>query len=64
MKRTVANLQNKVAEIKTVDRAKLVLMQYLGFSEEAAHKYIEKEAMNSRKSRFEVASEILRTYEN
>ncbi len=64
MKRTVANLQSKVAEIKTVDRAKCVLMQYLGFSEEAAHKYIEKQAMDSRRNRLEVAEEILRTYEN
>lgn len=64
MKSTVANLQNKVAEIKLVDRAKCVLVQYLAMSEEAAHKYIEKRAMDSRQSRLQVAEEILRTYEN
>jgi len=39
-------------------------MQYLGLTEAAAHKYIEKEAMDTRRSRYEVAIEVLKTYEN
>ena len=64
MKRVVANLQDKIAEVKLIDRAKCLLVQYLGMSEEEAHRYIEKQAMDNRTGRLEVAREILRTYES
>lgn len=56
-------LQNKIEEIRLVNRAKICLMQYLKFSEPQAHRYIEKLAMDTRQTRKEVAQNILSTYE-
>lgn len=64
MKRTIANLQKKIAEVKIVERAKCALAVRRGMSEEDAHRYIEKSAMDSRMSRMEVAEEILRKFEH
>lgn len=63
MKTQYVMLQQKLEEIKVVDRAKCVLMQYLNMTEEQAHKYIERHAMDSRQSRYEVAKGILTGYE-
>ena len=51
-------------EIKLVNRAKSCLMQYLKFSEPQAHRYIEKQAMDTRRTRKDVAKHILSIYEN
>ena len=56
-------LQNKISDIKLIDRAKLTLIQYLRMSEEEAHKYIEKQSMNLRITRVQVAKNILKIYE-
>lgn len=56
-------LQNKIEEIRLVDRAKCVLIQYLHFTEAQAHRYIEKQAMDRRVTRREIAENVLRTYE-
>lgn len=56
-------LQNKIEEIRLVNRAKICLMQYLKFSEPQAHRYIEKQAMDTRQTRKDVALRILSTYE-
>lgn len=56
-------LQRKMEESKLINRAKCVLIQYLNMTEEQAHKYIEKQAMNMRRSRTSVAESILRTYD-
>ncbi|MDD4796558.1 MAG: ANTAR domain-containing protein [Eubacteriales bacterium] len=56
-------LQNKIAEIRLVDRAKLVLMQHLNMTEPQAHRYIVKQAMDMRITRKEVAQGILKAYE-
>ncbi len=56
-------LQDRIEEIRLVDRAKCALIQYLQFTEPQAHRYIEKQAMDRRISRREVAEGILRTYE-
>ena len=56
-------LQEKIEEMRLVDRAKCTLVQYLGFTEAQAHRYLEKQAMDMRMTRREVAEEILRTYE-
>lgn len=55
-------LKSSLEEAKILNRAKFLLMQYLSLSEERAHKYIEKQAMDMRISRIEVAKQILRTY--
>ena len=56
-------LHRRLDEIKAVNRAKLVLMQYLKFSESQAHKYIEKQAMDLRMTRYEIAMKIIKTYD-
>jgi len=55
-------LDAKVAEYKIVNRAKWALIENLHFTEEQAHKYIEKQAMDLRTSRKEIANNILKTY--
>jgi response regulator NasT len=57
-------LQDKIGEIKLVNRAKWVLVQYLSMSEQQAHKYIEQQAMNRRVSKKKIAEKILKTYEH
>lgn len=56
-------LQNKIEEMRLVDRAKCILIQYLNMTEKQAHKYIEKQAMDFRQSRSTIAKKILQTYE-
>ncbi len=53
----------KISEIRLISRAKAALMKYLRFTEPQAHKYIEKQAMNSRCTRREIAEKVLAQYE-
>ena len=64
MQRENKKLIQKIEDIRIVDRAKCILISYLSMTEPEAHRYIEKQAMDMRKTRREVAEEILRTYEN
>ena len=57
------SLHQKIEEIRIVTRAKCVLIQYLSMTESQAHRYIEKQAMDMRTSRQEIAQNILKTYE-
>lgn len=57
-------LKNKIQEIKLVDRAKCILIESLNMSENEAHKYIEKQAMNNRLTKVDVANDILKTYDS
>ena len=57
------DLLKKLDDMRLINRAKLVLMQNMGFTEEQAHKHIEKRAMDMRRTRAEVAMDILKTYE-
>lgn len=57
-------LQRRLEELKLVDRAKCALIQYLNMTEQQAHRYIEKQAMDLRSTRREVAEEILKAYES
>ena len=57
-------LQNKLEEIRLIDRAKCVLIQYLNMTEQQAHRYIEKQSMDLRQSRVVTAESILKTYES
>ncbi|MGB5824709.1 MAG: ANTAR domain-containing protein [Proteocatella sp.] len=56
-------LKEKIEEIRLIDRAKHALIQYLSMSEPESHRYIEKQAMDMRISRREVARSILKIYE-
>ena len=50
--------------MKIVNRAKSMLMQYLNLTEEQAHRHIQKQAMDLRKTQRTVAEDILKTYQN
>lgn len=54
-----ARLADKIAQLRLVDRAKCYLIARRGMSEADAHRLIEKQAMDTRRSRGEVAQEIL-----
>lgn len=55
-------LQDRIKDIRIINRAKCLLIQYERLSEEEAHKTIEKEAMNRQMSRRQIAEEILESY--
>ena len=57
-----ATVEDKIQEIRLVNKAKWALIQCLGMTEEEAHRHIEKRAMDERLTRREVASRILSTY--
>lgn len=57
------SLQEKMASIRTVNRAKWLLIEHLCMTEKDAHRYIEKQAMDTRLSREEIAENIIRTYD-
>ena len=52
-------LQDKLEELKLVDKAKCILIALEGMSEEEAHRYIEKNAMDMRMSKKQVAQKII-----
>ena len=56
-------LKVKISEIRLIDRAKCILIEYLNMSEPQAHRYIEKQAMDLRVTKKEIAENILKTYE-
>ncbi len=57
------SLKRKLDDTRIVTRAKLLLMSRLKMSENEAHRYIEKTAMDTGLKRREVAENIIRTYE-
>lgn len=57
-----ASVEEKIEEIRVVNRAKWLLIERLQMTEEEAHRYIEKQAMNQRISRRAAAENILRAY--
>lgn len=56
-------LSDRINEIKFVDRAKCLLIENTYISEEKAHKYIEKQAMRQRKTRGQIAHQIIMNYQ-
>ena len=56
-------LQEKMQDIRTVNQAKWLLIEIKRMTENEAHYYIEKQAMDMRLSRREVAENIIRTYD-
>lgn len=55
-------LKVKMEEIKLVNRAKMLLMQNLSMTEQEAHRFIEKDAMDRSMKRTAVADEIIKRY--
>lgn len=58
-----SSLESKMREIRLVNRAKLLLVERLSMTEEEAHRFIEKQAMDSCVKEGEIAENIIKTYE-
>ena len=56
-------MQEKLAQVRLVSRAKCCLIELGRMTEAEAHRYIEKKAMDTRRDRAEVAQEILDSYD-
>ena len=56
------SVEEKMEEIRIVNRAKWLLISELKLDESEAHRYIEKQAMDSCVSKRTVAEEIIKTY--
>lgn len=63
LKKETPEILGRIEEIRVINRAKSALMKYLRFTEPQAHRYIEKQAMNNRQTRREVAEHIISQYE-
>ena len=56
------SFEEKMSEIRVVNRAKWLLISELNMSEPEAHRYIEKQAMDRCVPRRQIAEEIIRMY--
>lgn len=63
MQEKQAGVEEKIAEIRLVNHAKWLLIEHLGISEAEAHRRLEKQAMDTRTSKREVAAEVVHSYE-
>jgi response regulator NasT len=59
-----SKLKQRIEDIRIVDRAKWILISNLKMTEQEAHRFIEKQAMDIRATRREIAERILKTYES
>ncbi len=57
-------LRHMVEDMKVINRAKLLLISCLNMSEIQAHRYLEKQAMDLRMSKLQIAKQVIKTYEN
>lgn len=57
-----ATVEEKMEEIRLVNHAKWLLIQCLNMTEGDAHRYIEKQSMDLRISKRQVAENIIKTY--
>ncbi|MCL2036991.1 MAG: ANTAR domain-containing protein [Oscillospiraceae bacterium] len=58
-----AKLKQKIDDIRIIDRAKWVLVSCMNMNEQEAHRYIEKQAMDSRSTKRAIAEGVLKNYE-
>lgn len=56
------SIEERMAEIRLINKAKWVLISKLQWSEPEAHRYIEKQAMDECISRRRIAEKIIETY--
>ncbi len=56
------SIEEKMAEIRLVNKAKWILISQLSMSEPNAHRYIEKQAMDRCIAKRTIAEEIIKTY--
>ena len=62
LEKKTMSIEDKMQEIRVVNRAKWMLIERLQMSEADAHRYIEKMAMDRCVSRREIAEGIIKTY--
>lgn len=62
LEKNTLSIEEKMEEIRLVNRAKWLLIRELLMDEPQAHRYIEKQAMDRCVMRKEVAEEIIKTY--
>ena len=62
LEKKTLTIEEKMEEIRIVNRAKWILISELKMDEAQAHKFLEKQAMNRCISRRELAEEIIKTY--
>ncbi len=62
LEKKALSIEEKMEEIRLVNRAKWLLIDHLKMAEPEAHRYIEKQAMDTGSKRSEVAKEIIKTY--
>lgn len=62
LEKKTRTIEEKMEEIRLVNRAKWILIRDLNMDEPDAHRYIEKQAMDRCVTRREVAEGIIRTY--
>ena len=55
-------LKQKIEDIRIIDKAKCLLISCLKMTEQEAHRFIEKQAMNLRSTKRAIAEGILKTY--
>ena len=58
------SLEDKMKEIKIVNRAIWLLIEHLKMTENDAQHYVEKQAMNTGATKLEIAEKIISTYSN
>ncbi|MBA4347686.1 MAG: hypothetical protein C0413_02415 [Clostridiales bacterium] len=64
LEQKTATLEEKMEEVRLVNRAKWMLIERRGMDEAAAHRYIEKLAMDARQTRRLVAQTLIRSLDN
>ena len=63
MEKKNATLEERMEEIRIVNHAKWILIQNMKMTESEAHRMIEKQSMDTRQSKREVAEGIIKTYQ-
>ena len=63
MRKHQTTVEEKIEEIRLVNRAKWLLIECLNMTEPEAHSYITRQAMEQRTSKREMAERIIRTYQ-
>ena len=63
LRKQQATVEEKIEELRLVNRAKWLLIQSLHMTEPDAHRYITRQAMEQRTSKREIAESVIRTYQ-
>ncbi len=63
MRQHQVTVEEKIEELRLVNRAKWLLIECLHMTEQDAHRYITRQAMEQRTGKREIAEGIIRTYQ-